>query len=196
MEVYNGKAYTFYLSLILNDINKGKILLEHDFFPKKSVSNWKLEWSDTQKYKFMTNVIKNFPIGIITIWEYWNNDEKYQYILDGKERIKTLYQALINKNNKNQNLYYDLEEKTIKNKWYPSFPYEKNENPKYLPFTNLLDSRKLLKFQKNIPKDKPDWLDNADELSVIFRNYKILVLNIATNDIKTAENIYVLSNSN
>ncbi len=182
---------------------------------------------DTEAIKQLFDSIKNrYPIGSIQFWqpaefgEIWlDNDVKigpYKiiqpstepkpiFILDGLQRLSSLFGCLINPEKYNKNrlnldeetyndkfrIYYDLEEQ--------SFEYiRKNKLPKpyQVPLYILINTSDFRKFaRENIEKIGDEYkielyLDRADEISKIITEYEIASVDILNASVEEAVDIF------
>ncbi|WP_278551773.1 DUF262 domain-containing protein [Elizabethkingia bruuniana] len=182
-------------------------------------------WSQDDIKQLFDSIRNNYPIGSILFWKplengsVWSEPSKigpYKienqhtkepvYILDGFQRLSSLFGCLTNpqrynenilnldKNewNKKFNLFYDLEEQ--------QFIYLRN-NSNNLPFQvpvyvfmNSIDFRQYARknFENNdINEDKIEiYYDRADKLGQIFNNYDIASVDINYADINEAVEIF------
>ncbi|WP_294333418.1 DUF262 domain-containing protein [uncultured Chryseobacterium sp.] len=182
---------------------------------------------ETEDIKQLFDSIKNrYPIGSIQFWQpaqegrIWlddnvkigpytitkpSNEPKPIFILDGLQRLSSLFGCLINPNRYNTDrltfdeisfdekfrIYYDLEEE--------SFEFiRKNKKPKLyqVPLYVLINTSDFRKFQReNIDKigdeKKIDlYLDRADEISKIITEYEIASVDINNANVEEAVEIF------
>ena len=182
---------------------------------------------DTEAIKQLFDSIKNrYPIGSIQFWqpaefgEIWldndvkigpykiiqpSNEPKPIFILDGLQRLSSLFGCLINPEKYNKNrlnldeetyndkfrIYYDLEEQ--------SFEYiRKNKLPKpyQVPLYILINTSDFRKFaRENIEKIGDEYkielyLDRADEISKIITEYEIASVDILNASVEEAVEIF------
>ena len=182
---------------------------------------------DTEAIKQLFDSIKNrYPIGSIQFWqpaefgEIWldndvkigpykiiqpSNEPKPIFILDGLQRLSSLFGCLINPEKYNKNrlnldeetyndkfrIYYDLEEQ--------SFEYiRKNKLPKpyQVPLYILINTSDFRKFaRENIEKIGDEYkielyLDRADEISKIITEYEIASVDILNASVEEAVDIF------
>jgi Protein of unknown function DUF262 len=198
---YLAEPQIQYLEQLLNDIATGLLLVPR--FQRGFV------WTVEQQLKLFQSIQQGIPIGSILVWRTTiqtlesfprlgplsipkpvSKDGVRSYILDGLQRLSTLCGAFYprdlkdrqDKASKTWTIYYDLQEKLFHH------GTETNVIPRtWLPLWKLLDSIQLLKFQRELKSPEDDRLiEAADALAKIFRQYKIPVLPIVTDDINEA----------
>src|SRR6056297_3018349 len=97
---------------ILNQIDSGEIVLpaiQRDFV-----------WGENKIEKLMDSIMRGYPIGIVLMWETFNDiqyrkfdkcyntaNSKLRVVLDGQQRLQSLYLALYGHYN-NEYLYFDI----------------------------------------------------------------------------------------
>jgi len=204
MENLKTEPQIQYLSQTLEEIKKGYLLIPK--FQRPFV------WLDDQRLDLLRSIYHGMPIGSIMVWRTTTHNlrtlEKIgghkvpfgqihpgpprTYLLDGHQRLSTLYGALTPIDPEED---YDIEDQDIS--WRIYFDVDTDDfvilkgrkTPKdcYVPLNILLDSFKLLKFQRNIQSlfDKEKIINKIDYLASSFRNYKIAVVPISTNDLES-----------
>lgn len=118
------------------------------------------------------------------------------YLMDGLQRMSTLYGTVYYSGPKcrveDQRLfeefavYCDLECDTVED----LFLLERDINPgdlnttpyRFMPLNLVFSSKDLLRFQRGIPADRDDLIDKTEEIVSAFRNYKIPVVPLETDD--------------
>ncbi len=145
-----------------------------------------------------------------------------QYLLDGVQRLSTLFGALNTVDPELDEaeaesatghqpaevpdsaarsdafaLYFDLETKEFLTGGNDGD--EVPRPPEHLPLSIILNSVALLRFQRNLKgtdnKQTDAWVKRADEISRSFREYKIPIIPIATDDIEMATRTFQRINS-
>uniref|UniRef100_UPI00124FC65F DUF262 domain-containing protein n=1 Tax=Acinetobacter oleivorans TaxID=1148157 RepID=UPI00124FC65F len=171
-------------------------------------------WEAERQIELLNSIRNGIPIGSIMVWEtkipvkcYGEigsiklpvvSDQVYKkYILDGLQRLTTLFTCLNRSENNNEfnKFYYDLKKK--------KFFYNLDSKSKHefmMPMNILLDSVGLLKFQRNLMlrqdlNNVEDIIDEIDQISAAFRQYKVPVIPISTDDIKLGTNTFQKINS-
>jgi hypothetical protein len=174
-------------------------------------------WEPERQRDLLNSIRSGIPIGSIMVWEtkipvkcYSEigliklpvaNDQTYKkYILDGLQRLTTLFTCL-NRSDKEDDesfinkFYYDLKKKRF---FYNLDSKSKNEF--MMPMNIILDSVALLKFQRKLMinsdiQNIDEIINEIDEISAAFRQYKVPVIPISTDDIKLVTNTFQKINS-
>lgn len=191
-----------FIEQILNDVEKGKILVAD--FQREFV------WPKERQIELFNSIVQGIPIGSIMIWHVeeggldvecyrvFESFNKYKkrtglFLLDGLQRISSLYGGLynveINESSKEnmrclQCIHYNLEKKVF-------FVLSESQKimPHYMPAKIILDSFAVMKYIRSLElnykgKADIDQLINAVDFVVsMVKNYKIPVVPIATDDI-------------
>ncbi|MBF0611782.1 MAG: DUF262 domain-containing protein [Magnetococcales bacterium] len=196
-----------YLHDLLNEIRKGLIRIPR--FQRPFV------WTPEQRLELLASIKEGLPIGAIMIWRTTRNDiqyyptigphplnfpqaTSYQYLLDGVQRLSTLFGALYQPNFNSEEfqeveendftVYYDLDEK--------EFISGKASANQLMPLTYILNSYDLISFQRGLQGEKvKQWIEESDRIAHIFRNYKIPVIPISTDDYSQATKSFQRINS-
>ena len=171
-------------------------------------------WEPERQKELLNSIRSGIPIGSIMIWETKvpvkcyteigsvmlptaNKQPSKKYILDGLQRLTTLFTCFNIGEGKTpvNKFYYDLKRKKFFYNLYNTYNSEF-----MMPMNILLDSVALLKFQRNLML-KADFdnveeiIDEIDEISAAFRQYKVPVIPITTDDIKLVTNTFQKINS-
>ncbi|BBQ50234.1 DUF262 domain-containing protein [Acinetobacter pittii] len=205
-----------FIEQILSDIRNG------DLLPPKFQRPF--IWSNERKIELLNSIRDGIPIGSIMVWRTKdsevaiydvlgrfklnnsNRNLRKEYILDGLQRLSTLFSALNKPDVESLDsegglqdyvyFYYNIISK--------DFFVEKQYficNEFQMPLNILLDSIGLIKFQRNISKVLSDQslieeiVDDLDQLASKFRNYKIPVISIATDDLNLVTETFRKINS-
>lgn len=198
------------LANLLDDINEGKInipVFQRDFV-----------WKKDQMKNLFDSISKGYPIGSLLFWkperEYKTlnkigpykapTPKLWYYVLDGFQRISTLFGVLINPKhfNKTENdikeylIYYNLETTEF------DFIKSKQKNSIYhIPLYKIIDTFEYLDFIQEIKNSKLDKIEqnklinNAKEINRIFLDYHIPFVEIVGGDIRSAVEIFSRTNS-
>lgn len=200
---------------LLNDIKKGKLVVpkfQRDFV-----------WNVKQRLELFDSISKGFPIGSLLFWvpdkdEFDFNDKigpyklnlntkKYSYIIDGYQRITTLFSALTNpktiEDSHIDNLilnqyivYYNLKEQ--------EFFHLNNNNKSFksvsIPIYTLVDTFEFLTFTKKIEEEFDEntsnlYITRAKNLATSLLDYEMAFVNIHGGTIKDAVKIFSRINS-
>ena len=204
------------LTSLIDDIKKGSICVppfQRDFV-----------WTREQIKELFKSIQQNYPIGSILLWKPdqaydWKPNNvigKYRldiqsngsvYILDGYQRLSTIFSCLVNQSSSNLrtaplvesglfNLYYDLSDE--------SFIYLRSASsckPYQVPLSVFMSTSEFRKYSRtnvepyvNVAEvDK--YLDRADELSRKLIDYQITCVEIKGADISEAVDIFSRLNS-
>ena len=210
----NVKPDTIYLEDLLVDIANGEYKIP--IFQREFV------WEYSQMIELFDSLLKGYPIGSLLFWKtkgYKTKDEigpyiieekdsDFRYILDGFQRISTLFGVLMNpkkfypeeniigsKSNKFL-IYFDIRENNFSrirnkrdNKVFSIPLYEIYDNRELFNVIRELDGEKLAEHDKN------KYIENARNLHDILHKYKIPFVEIKGGDIKSAVEIFSRINS-
>ncbi|WP_159786651.1 DUF262 domain-containing protein [Sodalinema gerasimenkoae] len=211
----NVKPDTAFLSDLLNDVAKGKY--------KIPVFQREFIWKPSQMIELFDSISKGYPIGSLLFWEtqgYKTKDtigpyligqedqeaSQANYVLDGFQRISTLFGVLMNpedfsvdpeSDSKKFVIYFDLESNT-----FSSVKTKKDNDLLIIPLYKIYDNAQLfdllrqLDKEKNIPdREKNEYIENARNLQSILMRYRIPYVLIKGGDIKSAVEIFSRINS-
>ncbi|MEH2391123.1 MAG: DUF262 domain-containing protein [Nostoc sp.] len=206
------KPDTIYLEDLLDDIANGEYripIFQRDFV-----------WKSSQMLELFDSILKGYPIGSLLFWKtkgYKTKDQigpyilkkedsdDTKYVLDGFQRISTLFGVLTNpkeykeKNNtelRNFLIYFDIKEN--------SFSYIRNKRDKNIfsiPIYEIYDNRELFNLLRELDKediteiDKSRYIENARNLHNILHKYKLPYVEIRGGDIRSAVVIFSRINS-
>ncbi|UZM12116.1 DUF262 domain-containing protein [Pseudomonas kielensis] len=120
------------------------------------------------------------------------------YLMDGLQRLSTLYGTLIypvdevepsrrgSLKVKELSVYCDLSAVDVENLFLFESELDPNVRSKskyvYMPLSLVFKSKELLRFQRTIPTDKEELLDRSDAIVTAFKNYKIPVIPLESDD--------------
>ncbi len=217
-QVTYTEPYIQFIEQILDSMKRGQLLCPQ--FQRTFV------WGISNQISLLESIKNGLPIGSIMVWKTTNLEIDYYekisgftffdknefdisknhskaYILDGLQRLTTLYVALNKKNTQEE----DVENQTsfyyhLKKKIFLSHSQIRKENYLMLmPLNILLDNIALLKFQRNLFKiilneeEVDELVNEIDEISAAFRQYKIPIIPVVTDDISVATNSFQRINS-
>lgn len=169
-------------------------------------------WKDRQIIDLLTSVRDQYPIGSILLWsvdrkmlEIASNrvtafpdvPENYptNYVLDGMQRLSTLYGAFHYQNGQSGSfdVYYDLRNR----KFFQSYDREAFNTDASLPLASLISPRKLLEHQAQLLKlpDSDQLLDELLRTQAAFQDYMIPVVRIQGADVDRIVGIFERTNS-
>lgn len=206
--IYKDPTVDFIESL-LQDITEGRLL-----YPKFQRP---LIWDTQDKLSLLESIRIGTPIGSVLLWKsktaipchasfegfalgYPIEGNDNFYILDGLQRLSTLYMALSqikNHNNTGLNIdyyYYDLKG----NKFISQDSVD--DSPYLLPVNIILNTISLVKFQRKVfeevhPSEFEEILQKIDSLHAAFKKYKLPVISIVTDNIKAVTSTFHKINS-
>ncbi len=198
----------------MEDIEKGLIQIpafQRDFI-----------WKANDKLELFDSIKRGYPIGSILFWKPENEpfeeglkigpyiiptkSHNYFYILDGFQRLSTLFGCLTNPNkttlqfswiewNKEYQICYDLDKEEF---FIPRSPkLEAFQVPIYL----LIDTRSSFNFQKNLYNNKVDqkqvdvYMDRYEKLGTTLIDYHLPSIDIIGGEIEEAVEIFSRVNS-
>lgn len=200
---YSSQAQIQYLTQLLDEIARGALQVP--------VFQRGLVWTQDQRLDLLRSVHLGLPIGSILIWRTRRSDircrerlgphrlpapaegEGRAYLLDGHQRLSTLFGALypwdpaIPKGQEAEeepepHYYYRLDAL--------DFALREQASPErtWLPLSLLRSSVRLLRFQRGLGglPDADRMVTAADELAEAVRTYQLPVLTIATDDLERA----------
>jgi hypothetical protein len=209
----SGPAYVsdptvLYLHQLLDELAKGYLQIPQ--FQRRFV------WTDEQRLELLQSIRDGISIGSILVWrtnlttlKVVPNIGPHQlpapapspatarsYLLDGLQRLSTLYGCLRplpanasaftrdeDGNDVSWLVGYDLETER-----FAILEREETPTPTWLPLSLLLDSIRLLQFQRGLAgqPDADQLIQRADALAETFRSYKLPVIPVVTDDLTSA----------
>ncbi|MDB9475399.1 DUF262 domain-containing protein [Dolichospermum circinale] len=204
------KPDIIFIEELLKDIANGEYKIP--IFQREFV------WQTSQMLELFDSILKGYPIGSLLFWNTQgyktkdqigpyiirkNNNNNTKYILDGFQRISTLFGALINPKDfpeKNENdvkdflIYFDIQENNFSKR-------TRKGNIFSIPLYKVYDNRELFDFvrqldKENIPEiEKDQYIENLRNLHDILHKYKLPYVEIKGGDIKSAVEIFSRVNS-
>lgn len=210
--VINVKPDKIRLTHILEEIKKGSI--------KIPIFQREFLWTGINILALFDSIEKSYPIGSLLFWkpeeEYRykeefgqyivsNKTKEIKYVLDGSQRLSTLFGCLANPKNfskvtisetlKKCEVYYDLDREEF------SYFSGKQKQPYLIPLYVLIDTFELLDFcdelrtslQNKELSDK--YIQRARKIATTFVDYEIPYIDIKGGDIKGAVDIFSRVNS-
>ncbi|MFC4687841.1 DUF262 domain-containing protein [Epilithonimonas pallida] len=198
---------------ILEYVKKGRLVVPE--FQRDYI------WDRKQRIDLFDSIKRGFPIGSLLFWnpesnEYEYNDKvgpyklninpnKYSYIIDGYQRITTLFSALTNPEDESTTLsnkdklqeyivYYDLENQEF------SQPLSKNIEPYFIPLYVLVDTFLFLTFSDELKEQYNEdlstkYINRAKKLATTLLDYSIAFVNINGGTIQDSVEIFSRINS-
>jgi hypothetical protein len=195
-----------FVSEFLKDIHDGKILVPR--FQRELVWEWSqrrdllcsiyeglpigalLIWNTRLQNIKSYDRIGPFPVSVPPA------SGSRTYLMDGLQRMSTLYGTTFfsdpNSSDKDieereeYSVLCDLESELVED----IFVLERDINPRdrllqpyrFMPLNIVFNSKEILKFQRSIPLEKEHFLDRLEFIASAFRNYKIPVVPLETDD--------------
>lgn len=206
-----GPAQTYepiiqYLYQLVEAIAEGRLLIPN--FQRPLVWRWE------RQAELLRSVRDGIPMGAVMIWrtsaETIKSQEKlaghplpaprreapHEYLLDGLQRLSTLFAALRGlgplhpeEDSDLGTIGYDLDERTF-------VPQLSSDLPAVVPLNALSSSVTLLRFQRSLHGPNAEqWIERSDELAKSFREYKVPVIPIVSDDFEVAARTFHLVNS-
>lgn len=186
-------------------------------------------WLWERRLELLRSIRDGIPIGAIMVWRTSSTEiECYahlgphrlaeppagatrQYLLDGVQRLSTLYGALhkaegaISDDEGDQGISLDDEELSETTDFNVFVDLERADfctpevdeiTPKMMPLHVVFDSVKLLQFQRQLGAEGNDTLIAAsDQIARAFRDYKVPIIPITTDDVDMATRTFQRINS-
>jgi hypothetical protein len=206
-----------YLSRILEDVKNGNILVPR--FQRKFV------WDDEDRVRLFDSIRQGIPIGSFLVWRTRDHQldtfenigglpvprphdrthgTAVQYLLDGHQRLSTLFGALSRCDDPScagdeefglqaGDVFYALVEQE-----FVILRRGKRPDSTWLPLNILFDSIALLKYQRSLVglgSDSDRLIERVDALANRFRNYKIPVIPLVSDDLEAATTTFQRINS-
>jgi len=178
-------------------------------------------WKPQQMLELLDSILKGYPIGSLLFWKpndefktkefigpyrISNSSKDVKYVLDGFQRLSTLFGSLINpavysesqkiSEAKEFQIYYNLASR--------EFTYVKSKSYNryfYIPLHKIVDTFEFIDFLKELERTVGDRIElanlisNAKEINKILYDYEIPFVEIKGGDIKSAVEIFSRINS-
>jgi hypothetical protein len=209
-EKISVKPDTIYLEDLLEEIANGGYKIPE--FQREFV------WKTRQMLELFDSILNGYPIGSLLFWktkDYKTKNEigpyiikksnsDIKYVLDGFQRISTLFGVLMNPKNfpeetnnprlKDFLIFFDIKENNFSKQ-------TRRDNIFSIPLYKVYDNRELFDVirqldKENIPEiEKNEYIDNARNLHNILHKYRLPYVEIKGGDIKSAVEIFKRLNS-
>lgn len=201
------------LETILTEVKSGDLAIPE--FQRPFV------WDDERRLNLLDSIVAGMPIGSLLVWRTRRRDlrtykqiggvtltgpsnggEKINYLIDGHQRISTLFGALYpgdrdpadKDDGARWPLYYELGTKER-----PAFrvPLRRGTVPAHwLPLNVVLDGEKLFDFTQGLRQlGLRELAKEAERLANIFRDYIIPIVPLVTDDLNVVTDAFVRINS-
>jgi hypothetical protein len=194
-------------------------------------------WTDEQRLALLDSIYRGMPVGSILVWRtsqtlpsydhlghlrFAEVDQErgpFEYVLDGHQRLTTLYAALMpgalsglqvddeaeapppeetGEDGATWPIYFDLKEREFRLRYQGRV-----KPPHFLPLDLALDSFKLFEFQRELlsceaakaePAEYKRYSNRAEHFSSTLREYPVLVATLATESVEVAAQAFVRVN--
>lgn len=204
---YASDPQVLYLEQVLALVEGGELLIPDFQRPTR--------WSDEQRMRLLESITRGLPIGSIMVWRTSQEirhrvmigdvplpepaQGTRQYLIDGFQRISTLYVALLkeaahgpDKDGHRWALGYHLRRK----EWVFLDSITDEERAVTVPGHLFFKSVELLRFQRKLVGPDADALTEAsDEIASRLRRYKLAVTPLVTNDVSLAAETFGVINT-
>jgi hypothetical protein len=209
------KPDTIFLEDLLANVAKGQY--------KIPVFQREFVWEPSQMLDLFDSILKSYPIGSLLFWKtktsfhtkpevgpYRIEGEniEFTYVLDGFQRISTLFGVLMNPKNFNQSevgdklnkfsIFFDVRDESFK---FVRENRRKNSNILSVNLYKIYDNRELFNYLRELDKqninevDKLDYIDRARNLHDVLHKFRLPFVEIQGGDIKSAIEIFSRVNS-
>lgn len=205
VQAESSEVVVLHLSQLIDRIGDGRLHIPRFQRP--------LVWEWDKKRELLRSVRDGIPMGSVMIWR--TNDEHVavraslaghqlppprpnlprEYILDGLQRLSTLYVALrgpggVDVNDEGgRKVGYDLREEDF-------VEMDADAGDAILSLEVIGSAVTLLKAQRQWSgPDAEAWLERSDELARAFREYQVPVVSIVSNDVELATRTFKMINS-
>lgn len=201
-----------FLSQVLEDLHRGTTEIPRFQRP--------LVWDWDQRVELLRSVREGIPMGAIMVWRTSlktmdsfheigpfrlappPSEGPRQYLLDGVQRLTTLYGALYDLTDLDNPSLDDRAEYSVffhleRNEFINGRDFaHRDEIPNVvLPLAIVLDSVALIRFQRRLPEHADDLVAKVDEIAGAFRNYKVPIIPVTTDDLELVTRTFQKINS-
>ena len=167
-------------------------------------------WKQSDLLALLDSILRGFPIGSILVWDTEQDVESTErvgpvkidphpggvvgYLIDGQQRVSTLVGTLRltddmdhNVDNVDWRVYFDLETQ--------EFQRSPTDGPgrQHFPVRSLLNTAEFFDACRRI-EDSPRWIEEADRLANVFRDYQIPLIRIREADLDSAVTVFARLN--
>jgi hypothetical protein len=201
------------LETILAEVKSGDLVIPE--FQRPFV------WDDDRRLTLLDSIVEGMPIGSLLVWRTnrrdlrtysrlggveltgsRNGNEKLNYLIDGHQRVSTLFGALYAGDRELSNvdddtrwpLYYELGTTTR-----PAFrvpPRRGGVPAHWLPLDKVLDGDKLFEFTQRLRQEgRKDLAKQAERVANLFRDYIIPIVPLVTDELNVVTDAFVRINS-
>jgi hypothetical protein len=199
-----------YLYQLIEALAEGRLLIPRFQRP--------LVWEWDRQAELLRSVRDGIPMGAVMIWRTSSKrisslrelaghslpepkaELPAEYLLDGLQRLSTLFAALRGIEHANPSaadedqdaraIGYELKEQTF------VLIQPSSVSPSTIPLSVVSDSVRLLRFQRALKGPNADlWIERSDALARAFREYKVPVIPIVSEEFEVAARTFNLINS-
>ena len=180
-------------------------------------------WESSQMRELFDSILKSYPIGSLLFWKTNENfdvktevgpyriegqNAEFAYVLDGFQRISTLFGVLMNPKNFNRieagdnlnkfSIFFDLRDESFN---FVRENRRRNTNIFSIELYKIYDNRELFNYLRDLDKesikemDKLAYIDRARNLHDVLHKFRLPFVEIQGGDIKSAIEIFSRVNS-
>lgn len=177
-------------------------------------------WEDDQRLELLDSIVKGLPIGSLLVWRSSTHDlktypkvagitlpvspgegTKRTYLIDGHQRISTLFGALVRPGQPRTGIdarrwpiYYELG--TSESPAFRLPPSRGSVQRSWLPLDLLLDNKALYRFRDALFRAGDEQLgDEVERVANVFKDYIIPVVPLVTDNLDLVTDAFVRINS-
>jgi Protein of unknown function DUF262 len=210
---YASEPQVQYLHQILEQMERAELLIPDFQRPPR--------WTDEQRRRLLESVSGGYPIGSLMVWRTTvqiphrtrigphaisakvGTIHQYQYLLDGFQRMSTLFAALGNvvkplpREPDHDGHRWLLGYHLLNEEWVFLNEVDEQDSQVVLPGYLLLDSIRLIRAQRKL-MDHPEvetLLERSDALVRSLREYKLAVIPMVTDEVNEAVRTFGLLNT-
>jgi hypothetical protein len=218
---FSADPTVVFMTAVLDDIAEGKLLIPR--FQRPLVWNWE------QRRDLFSSLYEGLPVGALMLWVSDGEPistydslgphplpqvppgTQSRYLMDGVQRVSTLYGALRAKGSWEEYdvaagvevqdfvVYADLDAIREQDRFVRRIDIgdaEIEADPtRYMALSLILDSREILKFQRTIPPEQELRIDAADSIATAFREYKLPLITLKSASLEVVTKSFQRVNS-
>ena len=218
---FSADPTVVFVTAVLDEIAEGRLQIPR--FQRPLVWRWE------QRRDLLSSIYEGLPIGAVMIWvsdkepvERYDRLGPYilpepragadnRYIMDGVQRLSTLFGALRAHGSWSEideetdeavtdfTVYVDLDSDDEQDHFLREIdipPLMREVDPgRFLPLRSILDSRELLRFQRSVGEGQEARIDAADEVAAAFRQYKVPLITLNNASLETVTKSFQRVNS-
>lgn len=217
---FSADPTVVFMTSVLEDLSAGRLHIPRFQRP--------LVWRWAQRREFFDSIYEGLPIGALMIWisegaqvstydslgphplPKPKNSGETRYLMDGVQRVSTLFGALRASGSWEEfssgdeleaedfEVYADLDSVGDGERFVRGVEIRgqvESDPTRYLPLAIILDSRELLRFQRAVPATHEHRVDRADEVASAFRQYKIPLISLNSTSLEVVTKSFERINS-